>query len=44
MMDSVRAFLCAGDPNNATMNLHWQPWPSRLLLDADQKAVRLGVH
>lgn len=44
MMDSVRAFLCAGDPNNATMNLRWQPWPSRLLLHADQKAVRLGVH
>lgn len=43
MMDSVRAFLCAGDPNNATMNLNWQPWPSRLLFDAEQKAMRLSV-
>ncbi len=44
MTDSVRAFVHAGDPNNTTVNLRWQPWPSRLLLDADQKAVRLGVH
>ncbi|MFN7156596.1 MAG: carboxylesterase family protein, partial [Acidovorax sp.] len=43
MMDSMRAFVHTGDPNNATVNLNWQPWPSRLLFDADQKAVRLSV-
>lgn len=43
MMDSVRAFVHTGDPNNATVNLNWQPWPSKLRFDADQKAVRLSV-
>jgi para-nitrobenzyl esterase len=43
MMDSVRAFVHTGDPNNATVNQNWKPWPSRLLFDADQKAVRLSV-
>lgn len=43
MMDSMRAFVHTGDPNNATVNLNWQPWPSRLLFDADQKAMRLSV-
>ena len=43
IMDSMRAFVHTGDPNNATVNLNWQPWPSRLLFDADQKAVRLSV-
>lgn len=43
MMDSVRAFVHTGDPNNATLGQTWQPWPRKLLLDADQKAVRLSV-
>lgn len=43
MMDSVRAFVHTGDPNNATVNLNWQPWPSTLRFDADQKAVRLSL-
>jgi para-nitrobenzyl esterase len=43
MMDSVRAFVHTGDPNNATLGLAWQPWPGKLLLDADQKAMRLSV-
>ena len=43
MMDSVRAFVHTGDPNHATLGQTWQPWPAKLLLDADQKAVRLSV-
>lgn len=43
MMDSVRAFVHTGDPNHATLGQTWQPWPRKLLLDADQKAVRLSV-
>ena len=43
MMDSVRAFVHTGDPNNATLGQAWQPWPRKFLFDADQKAVRLGV-
>ena len=43
MMDSVRAFVHTGDPNNATLGRTWQPWPRKFLFDADQKAVRLGV-
>lgn len=43
MMDSVRAFVHTGNPNNATVGLDWQPWPRRLVFDADERTVRLGV-
>ena len=43
MMDSMRAFVHTGDPNHTTLGQTWQPWPSKLLMDADQKAVRLSV-
>ncbi len=43
MMDTMRAFVHTGNPNNATVNQNWTPWPSRLVFDADQKAVRLSV-
>ena len=43
MMDTMRAFVHTGNPNNATVNQNWTPWPSRLMFDADQKAVRLSV-
>ena len=43
MMDSVRAFVHTGNPNNATVRENWQPWPSKLLFDADQKAARISV-
>lgn len=43
MMDSVRAFVHTGNPNNTTVRENWQPWPSKLLFDADQKAARISV-
>ena len=43
MMDSLRAFVHTGDPNNATLGQTWQPWPRKFIFDADQKAVRLSV-
>ena len=43
MMDSVRAFVHTGNPNNAALGETWQPWPRKLVFDADQKAVRLSV-
>ncbi|WP_198673148.1 carboxylesterase/lipase family protein [Simplicispira lacusdiani] len=43
MMDSVSAFMRTGNPGNATVGLDWQPWPRRLVFDADLQAVRLGV-
>ncbi|CAN7142559.1 carboxylesterase family protein [Acidovorax sp. LjRoot38] len=43
MMDTMRAFVHTGNPNNATVNQNWTPWPSRLVFDADQKAMRLSV-
>ncbi len=43
MMDSLRAFVHTGDPNNATLGQTWQPWPRNFIFDADQKAVRLSV-
>lgn len=43
MMDSVRAFVHTGDPNHATLGQTWQPWPSKLLFDANHKAVRLSA-
>jgi len=43
MVDSVRAFVHTGNPNNATVGLDWLPWPRRLVFDADLQALRLGV-
>jgi para-nitrobenzyl esterase len=35
MIDSVAAFARNGDPNNPSLGVTWQPWPSQLLFDAD---------
>ena len=41
MVDSVAAFMRTGQPNNATVAIDWQPWPRKLVFDADAQAVRL---
>lgn len=41
MMDSVAAFMRTGRPNNATVAIDWQPWPRKLVFDADAQALRL---
>jgi para-nitrobenzyl esterase len=34
MMKTLAAFARNGDPNNASLGVSWQPWPSTLLFDA----------
>lgn len=36
MMNTVAAFARSGDPNNSSLGVTWQPWPSKLLFDATQ--------
>lgn len=43
MMDRVRAFVHTGNPNHAGLGPEWQPWPCKLIFDADQNATRLSV-
>ena len=43
MMESVRAFVHTGDPNNATLGQTWQPWPRKWVFDADQTNLRMGL-
>lgn len=35
MMKTVGAFARNGDPNNAALGVTWNPWPSKVLFDAD---------
>lgn len=43
MMDSVGAFVRTGNPKNATVGLDWQPWPRKMVFDADLQAARLRM-
>jgi len=41
MMKTVGAFARTGDPNNAALGVQWNPWPSRLIFDADANATHI---
>ena len=41
MMMSLGAFARTGDPNNAALGVQWNPWPSRLIFDADANATHI---
>ncbi len=41
MMKSLGAFARSGDPNHAGLGVRWNPWPARLVFDADATAARI---
>lgn len=41
MIKSVGAFARSGDPNDAALGTHWNPWPAQLWFDADPAAKRI---
>ncbi len=43
MMRSVGAFARNGNPNNAALGTTWEPWPRKLLFDADAAAKRITL-
>ncbi len=43
MMQSIAAFACNGDPNNAALGVTWPAWPSELLFDATATEKRISV-
>ncbi len=43
MMRSVAAFARQGDPNHAALGVRWNPWPGRVLFDADRSAARISA-
>jgi para-nitrobenzyl esterase len=42
MMASVAAFARSGDPNTPALGTRWEPWPARLLFDADRRQARIS--
>lgn len=43
MSSSIAAFAKNGDPNNGTLGVTWQPWPSKLIFDATQTTRQISV-
>ncbi|MBU2409984.1 MAG: carboxylesterase family protein, partial [Gammaproteobacteria bacterium] len=41
MMQSIGTFARDGDPNNASLGVAWQPWPSTLLFGADDQRANI---
>lgn len=43
MMNTVAAFAKSGDPNNSSLGVSWQPWPSKLIFDATQTKAAIST-
>jgi para-nitrobenzyl esterase len=43
MMNTVAAFAKSGDPNNSSLGVTWQPWPSKLIFDASQTKAAIST-
>jgi para-nitrobenzyl esterase len=43
MMASIGAFARDGDPNNASLGTTWQPWPQKIVFDANQTRTSIST-
>jgi para-nitrobenzyl esterase len=43
IMASIGAFARDGDPNNASLGTTWQPWPKKLVFDANQTRTSIST-